>query len=1090
MRKIKDFQLFDSEPVVKGNRIKPVNPFIEFKKEDIQQSIARRFEQQVERYPDNIAVKTVNRVLTYSRLNTIANQIAHTILRSYEYEGECGAALLFEHDTDMIPGILGALKAGKFYIPMDPNYPPERLAYILEDSMTKILITNGNNLSLARQLVKITGSRIVLIDTDALEPGVPEDNPHIHINPGNLAYILYTSGSTGKPKGVIQNQRNVLHFARVYTNALHINSHDRLTQFSSYVFDAAKMDIYGALLNGASLYPFEIKQEGGLDRLAQWLREEKITIFHSIPTVYRYFVDTLTGEESPEDLRFVVLGGEAVYRRDVEKYKKYFSPACLFVNGLGPTESTVTLQYFVNKETELTREAVPVGYAVEETRVYLVNQDNRETRQYETGEIVFKSDYLALGYLNNVEKTHEVFGPDPLTGEGRVYRTGDMGRTLAGGTIEYVGRNDFQVKVNGFRIELGEIEGNLDNIEGMKKSVVVCKQDHSGENYLAAYYIKNENTNLDANILIKKLKEILPDFLIPRVFIQLKEFPLTLTGKIDRNALPDAEAGEDKTFIPPANELQEKVIEIWAEVLGLEKQEISMSSNFFEIGGQSFKAVIMAAKIQKEFDVSIPLQDLFELSTAGDMAAYLEKNTAEDTFIPVEPVEEKEYYPLSSAQKRLYIMYRMDETSTRYNVSSAVTLKGTLDIRRLRDTFKKLIKRHESLRTSFPTVRDEPVQRIHREEDVTFAVRYHETGNIEPGEEITQMIKPFDLEKASLFRAGVVKQEEENYLLVTDMHHIITDGTSRAVLENDFITLYNERELPSLKLQYRDFSQWQDRLAGSGEIEKQEQYWLQQFAGEIPVMNNLTDYPRPQVYASDGDGISFVIGKELTGSLRELAKETGATLYMILLAVYYILLSKYTHEEDIVIGVGIAGRRHADLENIIGLFVNMLVLRNYPAESKTFIQFLQEVKKNALDAFQNQDYPFDQLVMKLGIAGDTSKNPLFDTQFTFQNINKKVTSETIAGLTLEPREYRKKTMQFDLSLNGVENEEAIILTFSYITAFFKQTTMEKLKDYYIEINKQVVENKHITLKDIKISHGLAAGKPGVSKKEEAQDFGF
>ncbi|MCU0289045.1 MAG: amino acid adenylation domain-containing protein, partial [Acidobacteria bacterium] len=766
MKKIQDFKLFDAKPVVIGNRVQPVNPFSRFEKEDIRQAVARRFEQQVERYPDNIAVKTVNRILTYRQLNAIANKIAHTILHwdkgkgEAKGEGEYGAALLFEHDADMIPGILGTLKAGKFYIPMDPTYPIERLTYILEDSGAKILLTNDNNRPLAELLVKTLAGTIAVFDIDALAPDTPAENTTININPANLAYVLYTSGSTGKPKGVIQNQRNVLHFCRVYTNALHINSHDRLTQFSSYGFDAAQMDIYGALLNGATLYPFIVKQEGSLYRLSQWLKNEKISIFHSIPTVYRYFVDTLTSGDTFEDLRFIVLGGEAVYRRDVENYKKFFSPGCLFINGLGPTESTVTLQYFVNKEIEITKEAVPVGYAVDETQVFLLNENNQETRQYEPGEILFKSDYLALGYLNNVEKTHRAFVKDPLSSVGRVYRSGDIARRLPDATIEYVGRNDSQVKVSGYRIELGEIEGNLDNIPGINKSVVVCKQDRGGENYLAAYYVKNEGAELDANILIKKLKEILPDFLIPRVFIQLNTFPITLTGKIDRNALPDSEEEVEQAFIAPANELEEKIVEIWAEVLAIDTKEISMDSNFFQIGGQSFKAVILAAKIQKEFNVSIPLQDLFELSTVREMAAYLEKDKREDTFTPIEPVEMKEYYPLSSAQKRLYIMYLLDEKSTRYNVASAVVLKGPLDIDHFKDTFIKLIRRHESLRTSFNTVKDEPVQRVHEPGDVNFVVRRYEVGDTVTAEIVNQSVTPFDLAKAPLFRVAVVKQEE------------------------------------------------------------------------------------------------------------------------------------------------------------------------------------------------------------------------------------------------------------------------------------------------------------------------------------------
>jgi amino acid adenylation domain-containing protein len=1124
MRKIKDFKLFDSEPVVMGNRVKPVNPFIPFEKEDIHQSVAGRFEQQVEKYPDNIAVKTVNKVLTYRRLNIISNQIAHTIFHRYKYEGECGAALLFEHDADMIPGIMGALKAGKFYIPLNPTYPIERLAYILEDSRTNLLITNGNNRSLALELLEITGGRIVLIDIDMLESGVPEENPSLDIEPGNLAYILYTSGSTGKPKGVIQDQRNVLHFARVYTNALHINSHDRLTQFSSYGFDAAKMDIFGALLNGAALYPFVVKQEGSLDRLARWLKSEKITIYHSIPTVYRYFVDSLNSEDTFPDLRFIVLGGEAVFKRDVENYKKFFFPGCLFINGLGPTESTVTVQYFVDKEMEIVREAVPVGYAVDETHVFLLNENNRETRQYEPGEIIFKSDYLALGYLNNVEKTHELFGPDPLTGEGRVYRTGDMGRILPDASIEYVGRNDSQVKVNGFRIELGEIEGNLDNIDGMKKSVVLCKQDRSGENYLAAYYVKNEGTDLDANILIKNLKEIIPDFLIPRVFIQLKEFPLTLTGKIDRNALPDSEEGEDRAFIPPANQLEEKVLEIWAEVLGLETQEISMDSNFFEIGGQSFKAVILAAKIQKEFDVGIPLQDLFELSTASEMAAYLAKDTAEDTFVPIEPVEKKEYYPLSSAQRRLYVIWQMDPHAVTYNILQVIPLQGAPDREKLAESFKKVIQRHESLRTSFHIVADEPVQRIL--EKVEFEIEYfYLTARKEKEQENWQrpdpgsqelladncikiFMRPFDLTRASLMRVGLIRlphtptnqprpgphtsQEgkEDNYLLMVDIHHIIADGVSLVVLKKDFTALYENRALTPMRLHYKDFARWQNSEEQKEKLKQQEDYWLKELAGELPKLKLPIDYERTEVQNVDGKILTFELTPGQINGLKELAENEQATIFMVIAAIYNILLFKICGQEDIIIGSDLVGRRHTDLEKIIGMFVNTIVLRSHIQKEKTFSDFLKEVKESTLNAYENQDYHFDNLVEKVEIKREPGRNPLFDTMITYRPIDLSMFSgSTASGGEASTRRspvqdlyrYDKTTAMFDLVFHVITMEDNISFFFEYRTKLFKEKTIKTLIGFFREIVTHVLDNREKEINQVKISHHLVSAAADVPR---------
>ncbi|UCH97791.1 MAG: amino acid adenylation domain-containing protein, partial [Candidatus Aminicenantes bacterium] len=464
------------------------------------------------------------------------------------------AALLFGHDTHMIAGIMGTLKANKAYVPLDPSYPLQRLQFMLEDSGARVILTDNRNFNLAVKVRDNVNKRIPIINVNKIyhDERIPGENLGLPIKPGNFAYILYTSGSTGAPKGVIQNHRNVLHFARVYTNALHIHPGDRLTLFSSYGFDAAKMDIFGALLNGAALYPYDIKQEESLDRLPDWLRNEGLTIFHSIPTVYRYFTDMLTQDESFPDIRFVVMGGEAVHKKDVDKYKHYFPDTCIFINGLGPTESTVTLQYFINKESEILKDSVPVGYPVDETGVFLINKAGEETRVYEVGEIVFKSDYLALGYLNHREKTDAVFVTDPLTGSGRVYRTGDLGRRLPDGTIEYVGRKDFQVKVRGYRIELAEIENKLDTIAGIKKSVVVCQQEPNGESYLAAFYIKNQGQTVDELYVIRELKASLPDYMIPNVFWRVEDFPLTATGKIDRKALAKWKKGFQEPEVPYA----------------------------------------------------------------------------------------------------------------------------------------------------------------------------------------------------------------------------------------------------------------------------------------------------------------------------------------------------------------------------------------------------------------------------------------------------------------------------------------------------------------------------------------------------------
>ncbi|UCH95246.1 MAG: amino acid adenylation domain-containing protein, partial [Candidatus Aminicenantes bacterium] len=642
-------------------------------------------------------------------------------------------ALLFAHGVEMIIGLMGTVMSGKTYVPLDPDYPRERLEYILEDSEARLIVTDSPHYPLADALRNQVNKNIKVIDIDKIRPGVSTLSPgpfEVSIQPDQTAYVLYTSGSTGTPKGVMQSHRNVLHFARVYTNALHIHEEDRLTLFSSYGFDAAKMDIFGALLNGAALYPFDVKQEGSLYQLPGWLQKEKITIYHSIPTVYRYFTDLLstgmeTGGAFPH-LRFIVLGGEAVYKKDVETYKKYFFDECLFINGLGPTESTVTLQYFINKEWDLATEAVPVGYPVEDTEVFLLDERDQETVVNAVGEIIYKSDYLALGYLKKPGKTNAVFGVDPRTGNGRIYRSGDLGRRLDDGSIEYAGRKDFQVKIRGYRVEPGEIESKLDRIAGIKKSVVVCRQESAGENSLIAYYQTSERSEINENQLVRQLKESLPDYMIPGAFFRLQEFPLTVTGKIDRKTLADKILSQGLNlnrvrYAPPRDEVEKKLAEIWAELLGHSLQGIGIDDNFFERGGHSLKAIILVSKINQIFNVRIPLTEVFKRPSIKELSRFLPEpgGSEESTDIcsPIRPVETKEYYPLSPTQRRLYILQQMEVGFTGYNMPKVVLLEGNLDKNRFEKVFQQLISRHETLRTSLAMIDEQLVQVVHREVD-------------------------------------------------------------------------------------------------------------------------------------------------------------------------------------------------------------------------------------------------------------------------------------------------------------------------------------------------------------------------------------
>ncbi len=1039
-------------------------------------------------------------------------------------------ALLFSHGLDQMVGLMGTLKAGKVYVPLDPGHPRDRLDYMLQDSEARLIVTNGEHYELACRLRDDVNKNIAVIDIDNLMQETPtvdgkplaavfNADPDVTIQPDQLAYILYTSGSTGKPKGVMQNHRNVLHFCRLYTNALHLNSDDRISLFSTYGFDAAKMDIYGALLNGGTLYPYDIKEDDNLARMGQWIQDEGITIYHSIPTVYRYFTDMLTGDEDFSAVRFIVLGGEAVFKKDIEAYKTHFSDDCIFINGLGPTESTVTLQYFMDKKTEILREAVPVGYAVDETEVLLIDENGREPEGYAVGEIVYKSDHLALGYLNNREKTDEVFGPNPLTGKDRVYRSGDLGRRLMDGSLEYAGRKDFQVKIRGYRIELGEIEGRLDNVPGIKKSAVVCRQS-DGENFLVAYYVLSQSRGkeddaggdapqsiIDENDLVLRLKSQIPDYMVPGAFYCLDEFPLTATGKIDRKAL--AETAETQTrsmmeYIAPADGLETRLADLWKGLLKVEK--IGATDNFFVLGGNSLKAMAFTAAVHKEMDVKIPLARMFNIPTIKGLAHYISQATqSELVHIPKAPLEQ--HYALSAAQKRLYVVNQQDPQSLGYNMSFYMILEGPLDMERLENAFRSLIQRHESLRTSFHIIDTQVVQRV--ADHVPFSVDTRDISHIPqtvdssgPGNgdpflpHVKAFMQPFQLHEAPLLRVGVVKESDQKHLLMVNLHHIISDGLSNQIMMGEFGLLYNNIQLEPLKLQYKDFAHWQDSRLAGGEIEKQEAFWLDQFSGDLPQMELPTDFSRTGQVGGEGGNLEDEIGVEVTEGLKKLASEESVTLFTLMFALYNLLLSKLSGQEDIVVGNPVAGRVHPDLEPVIGMFVNTLAVRNYPVGDKTFNEFLAQVNQRFLEAYDNQDYQFEDLVEKVLPRRDNSRNPLFDTMFSWpprgriDDTQEPSSTETEAPtLRITPYEIQGGESKFDLVLAVVEAPKRLFLTFAYSSSLFKSETIQRFADYLKEISAKVVEDKNILLKDISISHQLTTAD-AAAYEDAAGDFDF
>lgn len=613
-------KLPSAQEVIRANCFHPTGNFVEFKKKEIEQSIPERFEEQARKYPDRTAINTRSHKLTYEQLNQLANRLAGAILNR-RGAGQEPTALLLEHGASAIAAILATLKAGKIYVPLDTTYPRARIGYILEDSQAAVIVTNNRNFSLALELAKNERQR--LLNIDELDTNLSVEDPDSCTSPGSLAWILYTSGSTGQPKGVVQTHRNVLHDTMNYTNAFHICENDRLILLTSYSVVDTVRTMYGALLNGASLYPLDVKEEG-LTHVAEWLIQHKITIYRSFSTQFRHFINNLDGEQQFPKLRLLYLAGEPVYKRDVELYKRHFSTDCIFVNGIGSTECLTYRWYLMDKKTQISNNNVPVGYPLEDTEVLLLDDDGKEVASNQIGEMSVRSRYLSPGYWCRPELSQAKFLPDPKGGDERNYRTGDLGVMLDDGCLVHMGRKDFQVKVRGYRIEVGEIEAALLNLDNVKEAVVVLREGRSGDKRLVAYIVPFREPAPTVTVLRNALAENLPVYMVPSAFVLLDTLPLLPNGKLDRQRLPDTDNSRpnlDTPFVVPETAVEQTLVKIWVEVLNVD--QVGIHDNFFDLGGHSLAATRIISRVIKHFQVELPLRSLFQSPTVAEMATVI-----------------------------------------------------------------------------------------------------------------------------------------------------------------------------------------------------------------------------------------------------------------------------------------------------------------------------------------------------------------------------------------------------------------------------------------------------------------------------------
>ncbi len=879
----------------------------------------------------------------------------------------------------------------------------------------------------------------------------------------NLAYIMYTSGSTGRPKGVMVEHRAVVNLVRWFARTFDIRPGIHLLQLTDYSFDPSVEDIFATLLYGATLYVGPRDLNVNRDVFKMYVDRNQVHIIDFVPSA----LDLLLGDEAKlKSLQVVISGGE---RLEDSLKDRFIARGYRIYNNYGPTEITVDALF-----SECSRGRVYLGRPIANTRCYVLDKDDRLSAMGVKGELCIAGTGVSRGYLNDPELSGEKFREDLVEGE-RVYRTGDVVRRCPGGLIEFIGRKDDQVKIRGYRIEPGEIEKRIREVEDIEEVVVVDREKAPGDKYLCAYFVSGKD--IDVTDLKNSLAKIIPDYMMPLHFMQLKKMPRKVTGKIDEKALPipGVRSGAEG-YAAPRDELEEKLAAAWADVLGMEPGRIGIDDNFFELGGHSLKAAVLTAKIHRELHIKVPLGEIFRLPSIRGLAGYI-KQAAKDIYTAIEAVEKKECYPLSSAQKRMYILQQMEDQGTGYNIPAVLLLEGQVDKQKLEDTFRRLIQRHESLRTSFEMVAGEPIQRIHDEvafeiDDKNSSTDYTDyTDYTDEKDNIQHFIRSFDLSRAPLLRVELRKLEETKHLLMIDMHHIIADGISIEVFIKEFSTLYRGGELAALHIQYKDFSEWQNRLKAKDEFQCQEEYWCNEFAGEVPKLELPTDFPRPAVWSFEGNILEFETGKEETARLNTLAGDVNATLFMALLAIYNVLLSKICGQEEIIVGSPVAGRGHVDVENVMGMFVNTFALRVHPAGEKSFLSFLKETRHKTLQALENRDYPFEELVQRVSVDRNVGRNPLADVMFTLQNffdVPYDSLNLEIEGLTVKPYGYENKTAKFDLLLSAVEKEGKLLFSFEYSTQLFKEETIARFAGFFKAVISQVTRDPRVNISDIEI----------------------
>lgn len=1041
-------------------------------------SLQSLFENQAMARPDAIAVVCGDHSMTYAELNARANQIAHGLNRTGIGRGAL-VGLCVERSIEMVVGLLGVLKAGAAYVPLDPENSPARLTFEISQAGIGVILTQDK----WQSQLPASGTMVRCLDVhDWIFAEEPSTNPDQPVHPMELAYVIYTSGSTGLPKGVAVTHLGVLNYTDFMCRALQTEPGLHYATVSTLGADLGNTVIFSSLASGGCLHVIGYDTATDGRKFGEYCATHPLDVLKIVPAHFQTLLATSEGTEVLPRRR-LVLGGDVLSHALANEVTT--AGPCRVLNHYGPTEATIgclTFPFEPHHETENFSATVPIGRPIDNAEAYILNEQLDPVPIGVPGELYLGGAGLARGYLGRPDLTAHRFVPHPLASEpgSRLYKTGDLARVLPDGTVEFLGRTDFQIKLRGYRIELGEIEARLTEHSGIQQAVVTARGTQTGEKYLAAYIVPRDSSGEPAGWR-EFLKERLPDYMIPTALVCLPAMPLNQNGKVDRALLPDPEAylASTRRYVAPRTPTEEMLTGIWQTIL--KRDRIGIHDHFFDLGGHSLLATQVMARARSVFHVELPLRTLFEATTVAQLADAVESARLQAGGMDVPPVSSVERngpVPLSFAQQRLWVLTQLEPDGASYNLPIALRLSGPLDAAALERSVNELIRRHEVLRTTVSLSDGQPVQIVTPASTtpVPLVTLDHLVGSEREAAIVrlatAEAQRPFELAYGPMLRITLLKLDAEEHVLLLTMHHIVSDAWSSHILVREMTELYlaevqdRPASLPELPVQYADFAIWQRQWLSGARLDRQLDYWKERLADALEPLNLPMDRARPPVQTSRGASLTRSLSSELSSALVELSRREGVTLFMTLLAGFYALLFRYTDRTDLVVGSPIANRTRSEIEGLIGFFVNTLALRADLSGRQTVRELLAMVRQVCLGAYTHQDVPFEKLVEVLQPVRDVSSSPIFQVMFELQNAP--ASELDIPGLRIATVDVDALTAKFDLTLTLSETENGLTASMEYNTDLFSADTIIRMLHHYDLILEDMATKPNAPIEEIRL----------------------